>query len=312
MNRNSEWLKWVGLCIVIGILVAIYFVKNTKSKEAESIRNNLLPLSLITQNNLEFVNNYFPQIQEQCPGLSKYKEDWVFDEVGSRGFTIKVSEKPQNDKLWEYRATHNRCFFDLSDDNSSVFIPKRACASLCKDQLIDDSSFKITVTAIKGKNDSSLLTEQERIKVVSSLSSLMGWLNMPKEHDEVIEKIKNTTNKDELDRYLMDKYFKLKSGIEKKATAGDYQSQRNTAYMFSNDSEKLGGNKKFGCAWYLILFASGDPKVQPGLDKSNIDNYCGHNYLNDAEREEAFELAKAATQHIYKSVDNFNKTYDVN
>lgn len=312
MNRDSEWLKWVGFFLVISILVAVYFVKNTKSKEAWSTINSLLPSSLITQNNLEFVNNYFPQIQEQCPGLGKYKEDWTFDQVGSRGFTIKVAEKPQNDKLWEYRATSNRCFFDLSDDSSSVSIPKRACASLCKDQLIDDSSFKIHVTAIKGKNDSSLLTEQERTNISSSLGAMMVWLGTPEENDKIVEKLANTANKDDLDKYLLDKYLKAKADIEVKATAGDYQSQRNTAYMFSNDSEKLGGNKKIGCAWYLILFASGDPKVQSRSDKSNIDNYCGHNYLNDAEREEAFELAKAATQHIYKSVDNFNKTYGVN
>lgn len=312
MRSDFEWLKWVGFFLVISILVAVYFVKNTKSKEVGSIINSLMPSSLITQNNLEFVNNYFPQIQEQCPGLGKYKEDWVFDQVGSRGFTIKVAEKPQNDKLWEYRATSNRCFFDLSDDSSSVSIPKRACASLCKDQLIDDSSFKIHVTAIKGKNDSSLLTEQERTNISSSLGAMMVWLGTPEENDKIVEKLANTADKEELDKYLLDKYLKAKADIEVKATAGDYQSQRNTAYMFSNDSEKLGGNKKFGCAWYLILFASGDPKVQSGSDKSNIDNYCGHDYLNDAEREEAFELAKAATQHIYKSVDNFNKTYGVN
>lgn len=121
MGRDFEWLRWVGFFLVISILAAVYFVKNTKSKEVEGAINNLLPSSLATQNNLEFVKNYFPQIQEQCPGLSKYKEDWVFDQVGSRGFTIKVSEKPQNDKLWEYRAARNTCFFDLSDDNSSVF-----------------------------------------------------------------------------------------------------------------------------------------------------------------------------------------------
>lgn len=192
------------------------------------------------------------------------------------------------------------------------FIPKRACASLCKDQLIDDSSFKITVTAIKGKNDSLLLTEQERTNISSSLGAMMVWLGTPEENDKIVERLASTADKDELDKYLLDKYLKAKADIEVKATAGDYQSQRNTAYMFSNDSEKLGGNKKFGCAWYLILFASGDPKVQSGSDKSNIDNYCGHNYLNDAEREEAFELAKAATQHIYKRVDNFNKIYGVN
>lgn len=312
MNQDFEWLKWVGLSVVVSILVVVYFVKNDKDKEAESTINSLLPSVLVNQDNIEFAQNYFPQIQDQCPGLGKYKEDWEFENIGSQGFTILISEKPKNDKLWEYRATSNRCFFDLLDNNSSVSIPKRACASLCKDQLIDDSSFKIAVTPIKGKNDSLILTEQERANVSSSLGAMMIWLGTPRENDKIVEKLTSTPDKDELDKYLLDKYLKAKTDIEAKATAGDYQSQRNIAYMYSNDSEKLGGNKKFGCAWYLILFASGDPKVQQRSDKGNIDNYCGYNYLSETERSEAFELAKAATQHIYKSVDNFNKTYSVN
>ena len=30
MNRDLEWLKWLGLSIVVSILVAVYFVKNNK------------------------------------------------------------------------------------------------------------------------------------------------------------------------------------------------------------------------------------------------------------------------------------------
>lgn len=32
MNREFEWLRWVGLSIVISILGAVYFVKNDKNK----------------------------------------------------------------------------------------------------------------------------------------------------------------------------------------------------------------------------------------------------------------------------------------
>lgn len=32
MNQDFEWLKWVGLSIVVSILVAVYFVKNDESK----------------------------------------------------------------------------------------------------------------------------------------------------------------------------------------------------------------------------------------------------------------------------------------
>lgn len=30
MNRDLEWLKWLGLSIVVSVLVAVYFVKNNK------------------------------------------------------------------------------------------------------------------------------------------------------------------------------------------------------------------------------------------------------------------------------------------
>lgn len=33
MNRDFEWLKWVGLSVVVSILVAVYFVKNDKNIE---------------------------------------------------------------------------------------------------------------------------------------------------------------------------------------------------------------------------------------------------------------------------------------
>mgnify|MGYP000022215035 CR=1 FL=1 len=45
---------------------------------------------------------------------------------------------------------------------------------------------------------------------------------------KIVEKLANTADKDELDKYLLDKYLKAKADIEVKATAGDYQSQRNT------------------------------------------------------------------------------------
>lgn len=38
MNRDSEWLKWVGLSIAISILVAVYFVKSDKNKINQDVQ----------------------------------------------------------------------------------------------------------------------------------------------------------------------------------------------------------------------------------------------------------------------------------
>lgn len=35
MEKDFEWLKWVGLSIVISLLVAMYFVKNKKNEETQ-------------------------------------------------------------------------------------------------------------------------------------------------------------------------------------------------------------------------------------------------------------------------------------
>lgn len=255
MNKDFEWLKWVGLFTVISILGAIVFqAQNGKNKESIKKENNLvslIPISKINQENAEFVKNYIPQIEKQCLGLIKYKDDWDFEEITNRGFTIKVSNKPKNDKLVEYNSFGNRCFFDLSDDNRTVFIPKRACASLCRDQLIDDSSYKVNIHAIKGKNDSLILTQQESQSISGSLGAMMVWLGKPDENQKIVDKILNIQNKEESDKYLLSRYLEAKSEMETRAISGDYQFQRNVAYMYSTDPEKLGGNRKTGCVWYL-------------------------------------------------------------
>lgn len=298
--------------ILVSILIGLLGCSNKSDISEKNSENLIVPSILINSENSDFIKNYFPQIEQQCIGLKKYKNDWKFEEFKSNGFSIIVSDKPLNKELWEYRSPNNRCFFDLSDDGQTVLIPKRACASLCKDELIDDSSYKIQVNAIKSKNDSSLLTYQERNSILGSLGAMLVWIGKENEIQIVTDKVSNSNNNEETDKYLLEQYFNAKNIIEKKAMAGDYQSQRNTAYMYSTDSEKLGGNKKVGCAWYLILFASGSSKVNLNLDKSNIDTFCGHEYLTDTERQDAFNIARQGSNLIYKHTSRFDKTYGIN
>ncbi|MDA0698052.1 MAG: hypothetical protein O2793_16850 [Proteobacteria bacterium] len=150
MKKEFEWLKWFGLSIVVGILVAVAYLKGENDrgiKENVTLRS-LIPTLKINKGNNAFVDNYMPQIEQQCSGLIKYKDDWNFEEITDRGFTIIVADKPKNEELIEFRSFRNRCFFDLSKDGRTVSIPKRACASLCKDQLIDNSNYKINVKSI--------------------------------------------------------------------------------------------------------------------------------------------------------------------
>ncbi|MFW2003009.1 hypothetical protein [Acinetobacter ursingii] len=302
---------------IIGLFLAFIFIivvdhLFTSKKANEKLESLSVPSVLINPENSDFVKNYLPQVEQQCPGLKKYKDDWKFEKINSTGFTLLVSSQPINDKLWKYRSPSNRCFFDLSDDGQSIFIPKRACASLCKDELIDDSSYKIQVNAIRGKDDSSSLTQQERKSILSSLGAMMVWIGEKNENDAIIEKISNSKSNEETDKYLLEKYLGAKNIIEKKAMTGDYQSQRNIAYMYSHDSKNIGGNKVVGCAWYLILFASGSPKVDTELDKSNIDIFCSNKYLTDSERNEAFDIARKGSQVIYKSTNRFDQVYNTN
>ncbi|MCF7964001.1 MAG: hypothetical protein K9L79_00510 [Methylobacter tundripaludum] len=59
------------------------------------------------------------------------------------------------------------------------------------------------------------------------------------------------------------------------AKHGNYQAQRNVAWGFAeqpyNGQEK---NSVLGCAWYLVVLNSGNPKVDIG-DQGNAKVYCG-------------------------------------
>ena len=62
--------------------------------------------------------------------------------------------------------------------------------------------------------------------------------------------------------------------FEAKAIKGDYQAQRNLAWLYSTSTDPFISNKLLGCAWYKLILLSGSPKVGDG-DIGNVKVYCG-------------------------------------
>ena len=86
-------------------------------------------------------------------------------------------------------------------------------------------------------------------------------------------------------------------GLEKKAMKGDYQAQRNLAFELSSSGpQNLPINPILGCAWYMVILQSGNPKVY-GADIDNVKVYCSH--LDDLSRIAADNQAKTLLNKIY-------------
>lgn len=84
----------------------------------------------------------------------------------------------------------------------------------------------------------------------------------------------------------------------RKAWKGDYQGQRNVAFCFSDGCNNMVlPNRSLGCAWRIVIIASGSPKVD-STDIGNLKVYCGK--LDAAERSAAQAQAATLFRTIYK------------
>lgn len=82
------------------------------------------------------------------------------------------------------------------------------------------------------------------------------------------------------------------------AWAGDYQAQRNTAFCLSTSCDTAVNLKPIlGCAWYKVIMASGNIKVDQ-TDAGNVKVYCGR--LEALEQNAAVEQAKTLFLAIYQ------------
>lgn len=83
-----------------------------------------------------------------------------------------------------------------------------------------------------------------------------------------------------------------------KAYRRDYQSQRNVAFCLSRDCDgAIAKQPVFGCAWRMVIVASGSPKVGQ-TDASALKIDCSK--LDKIEMQAAISQADALMRKIYK------------
>lgn len=88
MGKDFEWLKWVGLSILISILVAVYFVKNNKHTRQANEPTNKEVSSLNGDSQQKPANHY---AIEQAP-LQPTKSSSTFYYEVSQRFKSEVSD----------------------------------------------------------------------------------------------------------------------------------------------------------------------------------------------------------------------------
>jgi hypothetical protein len=85
-----------------------------------------------------------------------------------------------------------------------------------------------------------------------------------------------------------------------RAVRGDYQGQRNVAFMLGGRSAgqptgAIAANKITACAWRMVIVTSGSLKVNDG-DTFNLKHDCGK--LDDVERQAAAAQATLISSRI--------------
>lgn len=86
--------------------------------------------------------------------------------------------------------------------------------------------------------------------------------------------------------------------FETKAKQGDYQAQRNLAYLYSKSTDPFVSNKQLGCAWYKLILLSGSPQVGDG-DIGNAQMFCRR--LSPEQQFVAEQQAQRLHREIYGS-----------
>jgi len=87
-------------------------------------------------------------------------------------------------------------------------------------------------------------------------------------------------------------------GIEKKALAGDYQSQRNLAYYLTTGEEGVKADPVMACAWRIVILKSGHSQADTS-DTSNKQFDCDQK-LNPAQLRQAESQAAALMKRSKK------------
>lgn len=87
-------------------------------------------------------------------------------------------------------------------------------------------------------------------------------------------------------------------GLEKKALAGDYQSQRNLAYYLTTGEEGVKADPVMACAWRIVILKSNHPQADAS-DAGNKQFDCDRK-LTPAQLRQAEGQAAALMKRIRK------------
>jgi hypothetical protein len=204
---------------------------------------------------------------EACLGYGKYSSDFSEATLSGpkqvhagdiqRGWTqkyelaFKISDQPQHREVVDAFAMGHTCYYDFGGGASPGFVPaKSPCAKIC------------------GMPSVAHKSAPEMLQLDNPATD--GY----KARLDLIEK----TYRANLAMY------------EKQAMRGDYQAQRNLAYVYGNESVDRGG-RITGCAWRLYIAHSSGKSNQGDLSNMKVD--CGALTGDEQERAKNFALQLA-------------------
>ncbi len=99
----------------------------------------------------ELVLASLPSIRQACPGLDKYSGSFQGNRVEKLFRTTIVFDINERNSIPEpYKASGHSCYVEIEKDGSAILIEKKACKSVCLDQLdVPDGQLKLSLKPTK-------------------------------------------------------------------------------------------------------------------------------------------------------------------
>ncbi|MDE1531667.1 hypothetical protein PVE90_18325 [Pseudomonas carnis] len=100
---------------------------------------------IITSDSL--IKTALPAIRRVCPGLDKYAPQFSNLRVEQQFRTAIMFEVSSSSKIPDaYKAGGHTCFIEVDADGKNIFIEKKACKSVCLDQVsTPDGQLKLSL-----------------------------------------------------------------------------------------------------------------------------------------------------------------------
>lgn len=101
--------------------------------------------NVVTKDKLTLAS--LPSIRQACPGLDKYAGSFRNTRVEEQYRTTIAFDVNDRNTIPElYKAAGHSCFVEIEKDGSVILIEKKACKSVCLDQLdVPDGQLKLTL-----------------------------------------------------------------------------------------------------------------------------------------------------------------------